>query len=221
MAHKQCPGTPKAVSKQVDNRYEIEKLTDILQIPEESLEAFIEDLRSYYSACKGLMGLVKVVGDIQNTPVEGIPGKMTWIDDGKHEAKVYIKPAKVNDLPKIDLMPPMTPRNAPKSAPTKALREEISMSFNHTAAYPTKAQYEEGLTIHTRAGKERFLNHLEALITSKVISELEAILFQAREHTITDIEMIMHHSQGKVDFIEAVKTDHILDRISTLKEQEG
>lgn len=47
----------------------------------------------------------------------------------------------------------------------------------------------------------------------------ELILYiKVPEHTITDIEMIMHHSQGKVDFIEAVETTHILNRLSELEE---
>lgn len=102
MADKQDNTTPKASGNQVDNHYEIEKLTDIFQIPEASFDNFIEDLRSYYSVGNGLIALIKASGKALGTPVDIVPSKMTWIDDGKHEARVYIKQAKGTDLQPSD-----------------------------------------------------------------------------------------------------------------------
>jgi len=62
-------------------------------------------------------------------------------------------------------------------------------------------------------------NYARALIQAEIVKALETLLFQAREHTITDIEMIMHQTNGKVDFIEAVTTDQIIKYITALKEE--
>lgn len=62
-------------------------------------------------------------------------------------------------------------------------------------------------------------NYARALIQAEIVKALETLLLQAREHTITDIEMIMHQTNGKVDFIEAVTTDQIIKYITALKEE--
>lgn len=63
---------------------------------------------------------------------------------------------------------------------------------------------------------------LETLITQRCrearIDEVKKIWSHAREHTITDIEMIEHHTG--LDFIEAVDTKHLEDRIAALNKEE-
>jgi hypothetical protein len=59
---------------------------------------------------------------------------------------------------------------------------------------------------------------INALITKARIDEVKKIWGHAREHTITGIEMIMHHSKGQIDFIEAVDTKHLEKRLIELEE---
>lgn len=73
-------------------QYEVEKLTDILQIPEDKFEAFLEDLRSYYTMGIHMTKLLETLADIGGVEAQVIPQKMTWIDDDKHDAHVYLKP---------------------------------------------------------------------------------------------------------------------------------
>lgn len=72
-------------------RYEIEKLTDILEIPEEKFDAFVEDLRTYHTMGIHMTKLLETLADIGGVKAEVIPQKMTWIDDGEHNATVYLK----------------------------------------------------------------------------------------------------------------------------------
>lgn len=58
---------------------------------------------------------------------------------------------------------------------------------------------------------------INAYTTNKIIEELENMLGHAREHTITDIEMVMHHSGNTIDFIEGVDTRHFENRLAELK----
>jgi len=75
----------------------------------------------------------------------------------------------------------------------------------------TQEEYEQSIQYQ--------LDKVTALIQAEIVKALETLLFQAREHTITDIEMIMHQTNGKVDFIEAVTTDQIIKYITALKEE--
>jgi hypothetical protein len=78
-------------------RYEIEKLTDILQIPEDKFDAFVEDLRTYHTMGIHMTKLLETVAEIGGIKAEVIPQKMTWIDDDKHDATVYLKPVATPD----------------------------------------------------------------------------------------------------------------------------
>jgi hypothetical protein len=51
------------------------------------------------------------------------------------------------------------------------------------------------------------------------IKEIKKTWGHAREHTLTDIEMIMHQTGGKVDFIEAVDTKYLEKRLAALEEE--
>lgn len=71
-------------------KYELAKLTDILEIPEESMDNFLVDLKAWHGLFHSFNELGKAIGDIKG--VDGSIGTegMTWIDDGKHDAKVTI-----------------------------------------------------------------------------------------------------------------------------------
>lgn len=49
------------------------------------------------------------------------------------------------------------------------------------------------------------------------VDELKKMWGNAREHTITDIEMVMRHSGNTIDFIEGVDTRHFENRMSELQ----
>lgn len=53
--------------------------------------------------------------------------------------------------------------------------------------------------------------------TEARIDELEKMLGNAYEHSITDLEMVSHQTNGQIDFVEAVETEHIQRRIIELK----
>lgn len=71
-------------------RYEIEKIQDIAAIPEESFDAFLVDLKEYYTMQRAANtvtdGINKIFGAGSITVVQ----KFTWVDDGKHEHKVTV-----------------------------------------------------------------------------------------------------------------------------------
>ncbi len=82
-------------------KYEIKNLTDILSIPEESIDDFLIDLKSWYQLSRSFPPLLEEVGKIINPELQakvGRPKSMTWIDDGKHDARVHIKTPEL-DLP--------------------------------------------------------------------------------------------------------------------------
>lgn len=60
-----------------------------------------------------------------------------------------------------------------------------------------------------------------ALTLEARIDELKQMLSHAREHTITDIEMVMHHSGNTIDFIEGVDTRHFETRLAALEPGNG
>lgn len=57
---------------------------------------------------------------------------------------------------------------------------------------------------------------INRLIVEARRQEVESLMYEAREHTITDIEMIQHQTRGKVDFIEAVETKYFAKRLVEL-----
>jgi len=73
-------------------KYKIEKLTDILNIPAESIDDFLVDLKSWYE----IVNAVKAIPNIMSIP-EGqiaLSKFMTWIDDKKHDIRIHFKEAK-------------------------------------------------------------------------------------------------------------------------------
>lgn len=74
----------------MSKRYEIEKITDILQVPEESFDKFLVDLSTYYHLGKHMTTLIDEVAAVGGIKVKTVPQKFTWIDDGKHNATVSL-----------------------------------------------------------------------------------------------------------------------------------
>lgn len=71
-------------------RYEIEKITDIFQIPEEGFDDFLVDLRAYYSFGKHMTALIDEVAAVGGVKTKTVPQKFTWIDNGKHDATIKL-----------------------------------------------------------------------------------------------------------------------------------
>lgn len=68
-------------------RYEIDKITDILEIPPESLDDFLIDLKSYHELGQLWKGLADALGEAGSAQLK----RFVWIDDGKHERKVNVE----------------------------------------------------------------------------------------------------------------------------------
>lgn len=78
-------------------------------------------------------------------------------------------------------------------------------------------------------GAEKFVNNTLELLKSTAaeayrqgaMHELKKLWSYAREHTITDIEMVAHHSGNTIDFIEAVDVRHFEERLATLQAKDS
>lgn len=71
----------------MSKRYVIEQLNDILNIPEESFDDFVEDLRSWYELQRQVIKTATLIPNSELKPGNG----MTWIDDGKHDITLNLK----------------------------------------------------------------------------------------------------------------------------------
>lgn len=58
-------------------KYQLDKLEDILKIPEASADRFFEDIRRFYDTMKPVRNLMDMVN-----PTTPIVEKFVWIDDG-------------------------------------------------------------------------------------------------------------------------------------------
>lgn len=77
----------------MSKRYEIEKITDILAIPEEGIDDFLTDLKAYYQLGRSISELTDEVSVVAGIKTKTVLQKFTWIDDKKHDAKIVLKPA--------------------------------------------------------------------------------------------------------------------------------
>lgn len=69
-------------------KYSIEKITDILQIPEDSFDNFLIDLKEYYLFGKSMNELVDALGPLDGVDPRLELKQLVWIDDGKHDMQV-------------------------------------------------------------------------------------------------------------------------------------
>jgi len=71
--------------------YKIEHVRDLLAVPEDRLDACLEELKDYLALAREMQELTKVVGEIVGADGSSTIGAFTWIDDGKHERTVRIQ----------------------------------------------------------------------------------------------------------------------------------
>lgn len=77
----------------MSKEYKIQQITDIFTIPEDKFADFIVDFKAYYHYGKHLTNLIDTVAKTQGIDTQTIPQYMTWIDDGKHDASIRLKPS--------------------------------------------------------------------------------------------------------------------------------
>ena len=81
----------------MSKRYTIEKITDIFDIPEDKIDDFLVDFRSYYDLGRPMADLIKEVAKTGGVDVDVLPLKMVWIDDDKHDATIILKTQEATD----------------------------------------------------------------------------------------------------------------------------
>lgn len=79
------------------NKYTIEKITDIFQIPESKFEDFLVDFKAYYQLGRSFPKALEELARVGGVEAQVVPTKMVWIDDGEHEARINITHRKVED----------------------------------------------------------------------------------------------------------------------------
>lgn len=73
-------------------KYKIEKLTDILDIPVDSIDDFLIDLKSWHEMITG----IRAVEGVMNIPEGQIAlcESITWTDDKKHDIHIKLTEVK-------------------------------------------------------------------------------------------------------------------------------
>jgi len=66
-------------------------IDDLLQIPEDSFDDFLIDLKKWHRAVRSTVDVLEAVAKASNKPMPKKLIAMKWIDDGKHEGKIIIK----------------------------------------------------------------------------------------------------------------------------------
>jgi len=72
----------------MSKEYEIKRINYIFQIPEDKFDEFLVDFKAYYHFGRGFSSLVDTVAEATGVITKTAPQHMTWIDDGKHDAKI-------------------------------------------------------------------------------------------------------------------------------------
>lgn len=65
-------------------------IQDILQIPEESFDNFLTDLKMWHKSARNTVNLLETIAKATNQPIPEEFITMRWIDDGKHDGKIII-----------------------------------------------------------------------------------------------------------------------------------
>lgn len=93
-------GSPSPSRDNTGRRYEIKHISDIFNIPEDRFDDFLVDFKSFYQLGKPMAELIETIAnEAAKLQVKPAIEKMAWIDDGKHNAKIYIKPQDGPDKP--------------------------------------------------------------------------------------------------------------------------
>lgn len=76
----------------IEKKYEIVTLRDILDIPEDRMDAFLVDLKMWHSTVSNTLKLIDEASKIvePEKDIRTKVSKMVWIDDGKHNATLKI-----------------------------------------------------------------------------------------------------------------------------------
>jgi hypothetical protein len=69
--------------------YNIETIRDILDIPKDSIDDFLIDLKSWYETINNLKQIPNIMSIPEGQIILG--GVMTWVDDKKHDCKITIQ----------------------------------------------------------------------------------------------------------------------------------
>jgi hypothetical protein len=77
-----------------NKEYRIETISDVLKIPEDKIENFLVDLKTFFVMCKNVEKMNSTFGVKIAEPATFF----TWIDDGKNEANINVKPSNLNHV---------------------------------------------------------------------------------------------------------------------------
>lgn len=75
----------------MSKRYEIKKLSDIFEIPENRLDDFFVELREWVDYGRSMYEIVKIANEIAGEEVAESQIQMNWIDDGKRDKKIIVE----------------------------------------------------------------------------------------------------------------------------------
>ncbi|MCP3683746.1 MAG: hypothetical protein GY861_13765 [bacterium] len=77
------------MSEEETKSYTINKLIDILTIPEDRLDAFLPELKNWAIMTKATLDLLSVIAEATGEELPAKETGMTWVDDG--DEKITIK----------------------------------------------------------------------------------------------------------------------------------
>jgi hypothetical protein len=108
--------------------------------------------------------------------------------------------------------------NSPLINKDAALDKQVeSILSNHIVGHETGSR----VFFTLDQAKQQIIDLINREVVAARIDEVKKVWGHAREHTLTDIEMIMHRSGGKVDFIEAVDTQYLEIRLAELNQRKS
>jgi len=73
----------------MNKEYTIKHISDILDIPEETFDDFLVDLKTVYEVSKNHREVMLILGD-ESSNSEFMP-QVIWIDDGKHDTEINLR----------------------------------------------------------------------------------------------------------------------------------
>lgn len=73
----------------MSNEYKLVKLSDILEIPADRLDAFLPELKEWILLSRDMDETFRTIAEVVNEPYQP-DFYMNWIDDGKTEKKIVV-----------------------------------------------------------------------------------------------------------------------------------
>jgi hypothetical protein len=77
------------------DRYQLKTLEDILDIPEDCMDAFLPELKTWHQQVHAWKELLLATAEAAGAPTDSIEvgsEGMTWIDDGKRDITINLQP---------------------------------------------------------------------------------------------------------------------------------